>query len=160
MIDSLRTEPSDRDIRSLPPIEPPSRTFPVVTFRWLGEKGRGVVATRDIRQGEVIERAPVILIPVEQAPLIAATVLDDYNYGWGEGGAIALGLGSLYNHSSTPNAVYQRDFPERVLEIIALRDIAEGEEVCVNYNGRPDDSTELVFQAGSYQRLPEPPTTD
>lgn len=100
-------------------------------------KGRGVVAMRSFRAGEMIERVPVIVVPAEDVPLIRQTRLASYYYEWGDDcrqGAIALGSGSLYNHSYTPNARYEFREREECLEFVALRDIALGEEITINYN--------------------------
>lgn len=51
--------------------------------------------------------------------------------------AIAFGFGSLYNHSYQPNARYVKRIAERTLDYVAIRDIQCGEEITVNYNGRP-----------------------
>src|SRR6266571_4803892 len=101
------------------------------------DKGRGVVAARPFRAGETIERPPVIVIPAEEAPLIRDTRLAHYYFEWGDDckqAAIALGYGSLYNHSYTPNARYEFRESEECLEFIALRDIEPGEEITINYN--------------------------
>jgi uncharacterized protein len=60
--------------------------------------------------------------------------------------AVVLGYGSLYNHSYKPNAYY-RDRRNRVKEFIALRDIAAGEEITINYNGSPHDPSDVGFEA-------------
>jgi SET domain-containing protein len=100
-------------------------------------KGRGVVALRTFAAGELIERAPVIALPAEETPRIRETRLAHYYYEWGEDctqAAIALGYGSLYNHSYTPNARYEFREAEECLEFFALRAIEPGEEILVNYN--------------------------
>ena len=101
------------------------------------EKGRGVVAMRPFRAGETIERPPVIVISANEAPLIRDTRLAHYYFEWGDDcrqAAIALGYGSLYNHSYAPNARYEFREDEECLEFIALRDIELGEEITINYN--------------------------
>src|SRR5205814_6466130 len=45
--------------------------------------GRGVFAQRAFACGEVIERAPVIVIPASQLSDLDRTVLYDYYFGWG-----------------------------------------------------------------------------
>ena len=50
--------------------------------------------------------------------------------------ALALGHGSLYNHSFRPNARYD-DVGPQTKEFTAMRDIAPGQEITVNYNGEP-----------------------
>jgi hypothetical protein len=46
--------------------------------------GRGVFAQRAIRAGELIERAPVLVIPRTDLAHVDRTVLYDYYFGWGE----------------------------------------------------------------------------
>lgn len=109
-------------------------------------KGRGVVAARRITAGESIETAPVVVVPVAHRADLERTVLDHYVYDWSEGAlAVALGNGSLYNHSYAPNAMYLKRFDDGALEYVALGDIEAGEEILVNYNGDPKDTTPLWF---------------
>jgi SET domain-containing protein len=120
-----------------------------LVIRHLPGKGRGVVAARLFRAGETIERPPVIVIPRDEVRLIRETHLAHYYYEWGEDddeGAIALGYGSLYNHSYAPNARFEFHEAEHCLEFIATRDIALGEEITINYNNLgPDADKPLKF---------------
>ena len=112
-------------------------------------KGRGVFAGRRFLKGEVIERAPVLIIPAQEWSQFEKTMLYDYCYSWGdqaEDMAFALGFGSLYNHSYHPNAVYKKNLDELMIEFIALRNIEAGEEVTINYNGYPTDESPLWFE--------------
>jgi uncharacterized protein len=69
-------------------------------------KGRGVFARRAIRKGEVFETCPVLVLPTG-AIEDYSTGFGPYVFEWGEGKvALALGFGSLYNHSYRPNARY------------------------------------------------------
>src|SRR5438105_1998650 len=116
-----------------------------------GAKGRGVFACVNFAAGEIIEDGPVIVIPEEQWPHIEPTVLALYIYNFGptaaqEHAAIALGYGSLYNHSFKPNATYIKDWNEQVIRFVALRDIQQGEEITVNYNGSPEDQAPIWFE--------------
>jgi hypothetical protein len=61
------------------------------------------------------------------------------------GDALALGWGSLYNHSFCPNAIYQKDLEGAKIRFVALRFIAPNEEVLVNYNGDPGDQSPVWF---------------
>ena len=114
-------------------------------------KGRGVVAERPFRAGETIERPPVIALPAGDTARIRATRLAGYYYEWGpdcKQAAIALGYGSLYNHSYEPNARFVFHEPEECLEFIALRDIAAGEEITINYNNLEESAANpLQFPA-------------
>lgn len=112
-------------------------------------KGRGVVARRQFSAGEIVETVPVLVLPAEQWEHIEKTVLYNYTYGWGpklEHAGLALGLGSLYNHSFQPNARYVRHLDELTIDFVALRTIEEGEEITVNYNGDPDDTSPMWFE--------------
>ena len=111
-------------------------------------KGRGVITDTPIAKGETIERAPVLFIPAEQWPHIEETVFFHYCYAWGaesQHAAFALGVGSLYNHSYSPAAVYIKHIDANEVEFVALRDIAAGEEVTINYNGDPADCQPMWF---------------
>lgn len=111
-------------------------------------KGRGVVANRAIARGEVVERSPVIVVPPEQCESLEKTILDVYVFLWGadkESLAVALGVGSLFNHSYSPNVVYTRELESGTILFTALADIAAGTELTVNYNGRPDSLEPVWF---------------
>jgi uncharacterized protein len=119
--------------------------------------GMGVFAAKDITEGEIIEICPVLLFPKAQLPAMRMTVLDDYYFDWGSDGewfAIALGYGSLYNHSYTPNAEYGMDFDAKTIDVYCIRDIKPGEEIVFNYNGDAHDTTPVWFEApeGSAER--------
>jgi SET domain-containing protein len=110
-------------------------------------KGRGVVARRNFAAGQTIERSPVIAVSRDDVARIRQTRLAQYYFEWGEDcqqGAIALGCGSLYNHSYTPNARYEFVEAEECLEFIALCDIAAGEEITINYNNLEESAADPV----------------
>jgi SET domain-containing protein len=108
-------------------------------------KGRGVFARRPIEAGEVIETCPVLVLPAGAVEDVPAGI-GGYVFEWGRGQlALALGYGSLYNHSYRPNACYV-DLAGRTKEFTAIRDIAAGEEITVNYNGEPGDETPVGFE--------------
>jgi len=72
--------------------------------------GRGVFAGRRFRTGDVVEECPVLPILEEQIDALDSTDLYGYSFEWEDGVAMALGYGSLYNHSWTPNARYDHDY--------------------------------------------------
>lgn len=111
--------------------------------------GRGVFAGRRFDEGEEIEAAPVIVVPYEAKDHLDWTPLWGYYFEWRDAGAgVALGFGSLYNHSWTPNARYDQDFDDAVVRFSALRVIEPGEEITINYTGEPGGRGELWFDAG------------
>jgi SET domain-containing protein len=100
-------------------------------------KGRGVFAARAFESGETLEICPVIPLSAEDAARLDATHLYNYYFGWApddKGAAIALGYGSLYNHSYTPNASYRKQYTDGTIHFVALAPIAAGEEIFVTYN--------------------------
>ena len=113
-------------------------------------QGLGVFARNLIKEGDVIEEAPLILIPEDELSDLTKTRLLEYYFAWGNKfseAAIGLGFASLYNHSYEPNAKYVKDVENSVLRFIAIKDIKQDEEILVNYNGHPDDKTKLWFEA-------------
>lgn len=126
----------------------PKINLPMLSVRNAGARGRGVFADRRIAAGEELERAPVLVIAPEQSLHLDHGGLHDYYYDWGAGRcAIALGYGSLYNHSYTPNARYEKLIEADVVVFLATRDIEIDEEIVVNYNGDPHDASPLWFEA-------------
>jgi SET domain-containing protein len=107
--------------------------------------GRGIFANRDIKKGEFIEEAPVIVVPEKEWKLMRKSILTNYVFRWDEDKAIALGYGSLYNHSYTPNARYYSNIENHSIDFYAREDIKENEEITVNYNGDPEDQSPLWF---------------
>ncbi len=105
-------------------------------------RGRGVFARRDLAAGELIEVCPVIVLGgQDNQDLIDQTPLYNYYFAWGEHqdlGAVALGCGSLYNHSFHANADHVCDVAGGEIRIYAYRAIRRGEEITINYGGRPD----------------------
>jgi len=109
-------------------------------------KGRGVFARRAIRKGEVFERVPILFLTREEyAKGVDGTILGSYCFAWeGDRVALALGYGSIYNHSYRPNARYD-DIGDRAKEFTALRAIEPGEEITINYNGKPRSRAKVWF---------------
>lgn len=109
-------------------------------------KGRGVFARKGISCGTVIERVPVVTFDVQEIfNPVRRSKLAEYVYKWGDGVvAIALGYGSLYNHSYDPNAAFHSEGPfTQVFK--AIRDIEAGEEITVNYTGNVRENSRLSF---------------
>lgn len=110
--------------------------------------GRGVFSRVPIRKGALIEQCPVIALhDAKERARLRRTGLVNYYFLWGEERnlpALCLGWGSVYNHSFSPNARYEKVMEENRMDFYALRDIAPDEEITVNYNGTPDDTTPLL----------------
>jgi SET domain-containing protein len=102
-------------------------------------KGRGVVTTRPIRRGKLVEASPVI--PMKKRDrLDRSTVLSHYPFQWEKPPyvqAFPLGFAGLLNHSATPNCKIEADLEGEVLCIYTLRNVAAGEELTWNYGIDP-----------------------
>lgn len=102
-------------------------------------KGRGVIATRSIKRGKLVEKAPIIKMK-KRDRLTRETVLSHYPFEWPQAPyvqAFPLGFAGLLNHSAAPNCKIERDMKGETLDIYTLRDIAPGEELTWNYGIDP-----------------------
>lgn len=121
-------------------IESPQKVF--VSESKIKDAGKGVFAKDEITSGEIIEKCPVIEVSLKDPANNDDGKLVDYFFYFGEGLAIALGFGSLYNHSYEPNATYKVNLENKTIDFIAIKDINSGEEVTVNYNfGNPTNTS-------------------
>lgn len=116
--------------------------------------GRGVFAEAALKKGEVIELCPIILLQGKDIPHIKKTELYNYYFVWHSPKkvatkiGIALGFGSLYNHSYTPSATYVKKLKENIVAFVAIKNIAKGEEIMVNYNySNPNDQTQIWIKS-------------
>lgn len=110
-------------------------------------RGRGVFARADIPAGTVVETVPVLVLPT--ADLFGpekTSLLGHYVFWWNDTSvALALGYGSLYNHSFDPNLACA-DIAPQTKRFTAIRDIAKNEELTFNYGGSPDASEAVGFE--------------
>ena len=127
-------------------------------------KGRGVFACRRFQANEIVEIAPVVVIPHPIAttrtamPLKApgsttfqpnpsvkveikfAREFSVLLFAWDrlakvpDTSALALGYGSLYNSANPANVRFEADPAELVLRFIAAREIQPDEELTINYS--------------------------
>ena len=114
-----------------------------------GAKGRGVFSTCMIKKGQIIEICPVIILKNKDRKFVDKTGLYSYYFWWGSSKkqtAIALGYGSLYNHSYSPNAVYSKNQKQGIIFFKALRDVIKNEEITINYNLDLNDESPLWFK--------------
>lgn len=114
------------------------------------DAGRGVFARCDIKKDELIEKCPVIEVPKYDVSNVRESILVTYFFYFGKNKqrlAIALGFGSIYNHSYKPNATYKIRHKEKTIDFIALKNIKKDDEITVNYNyGNSKDKSPLWFE--------------
>ncbi|MCX6726491.1 MAG: SET domain-containing protein [Candidatus Shapirobacteria bacterium] len=128
-----------------------------IEIRRTPHNGRGVFALKDFTPGEIIENCPIINVTPVERKYCEKTILNYYIYPWRStrSGSIVLGYGSIYNHSFDPNADWKQNFKTYSMVYKAIKPIKKGEEITVNYNGEPDDTTPidwLVWEEADYSR--------
>lgn len=100
-------------------------------------KGRGVFAHRGYRENDVVEVSPVVVTlgrMQDLPPSIAVRAFDWADVESEPSTAFALGHGSLFNHSDSANMRYESQYDKNQITFTAVRDIAVGEELTINYN--------------------------
>lgn len=100
--------------------------------------GRGVFAKRLIKKGTIIEVCPIILLPDLDNKNELEDQLERFQFNWVNGlKCIALGFGSIYNHSEHPNAIFLPNFEEKTITFVALKDIEAEDEILTDYGYVP-----------------------
>lgn len=108
--------------------------------------GRGVFATEDIKKGEVIEVAPVLILQFEDFIETKWNLLFEYYFWLDDCVVLAMGYGSMYNHRIPPNAKYKINLKKRTITFTALEDIPKDSEVLFNYKGESNSKHPLWFE--------------
>lgn len=112
--------------------------------------GNGVFTSAFIRKNTVVEVSPVIVMSHEERQLLDKTLLHDYIFEWGNRSkkcCMATGYVPLYNHSYNSNCEYEMEFDKDIISVIAVKDIAAGEELFINYNGTYNNAKPVWFDA-------------
>lgn len=100
---------------------------------------RGLVATEKISKDQVVESCPAIIF-TKNPKIIEQTIFDHYVFDWDETHeALALGYGSLYNHSKQPNVKFELDMINKLVVFVAISNIEIGEELLINYDSTADE---------------------
>lgn len=112
-------------------------------------KGRGVACIQTIEKHSIIEVCPAIICDSESTALLHRSHLHDYYFIWDaeeKTSAIALGYGSLYNHSNEPNADFEVDYDSQSIIITALSQIESMQEITLDYNSGKSSEHSLWFK--------------
>jgi len=113
-------------------------------------RGRGVYTREAIPADTVIEVSPVLVMNGEERRILDLTLLHDYIFEWGEQRdccCVGLGYISLYNHRSPSNCEYFMEYEDEIMFVKTVRDIREGEELTINYNGSSANTDPVWFEA-------------
>ena len=109
-------------------------------------KGRAVYATRLFARGDTIEIAHVLIVGNQPWADRAKYPYQEWAYEFFGKCAIALGCGSLYNHSYKPNASWSCRKRSQTIRFYALKDIWCNEEILINYSGAAPGEDDLDFK--------------
>ncbi|KAJ6508910.1 hypothetical protein C8R45DRAFT_1208497 [Mycena sanguinolenta] len=101
-------------------------------------KGRGVFAAHAIAKQTTVESSPVLVFGQEEYEQYGRfTIVDHYTFNWKNGSqALALGLGSLFNHSNFPNLSFIIDSSNHLIHYTTTRHIEPDEELCIYYGSK------------------------
>lgn len=110
------------------------------------KSGKGVFAGENIKKGELIEVAPILVLNFEDFIDTKWNKLLEYYFWMDDYVALALGFGSLYNHSKDPNAGYNLDRKKENITFTAIKDIKKDSEILFNYKGSSSEKAPLWFE--------------
>lgn len=110
--------------------------------------GKGVFASKNIKKGEIIEIAPILVLESSDFVDTKWNLLFEYYFWMDDFVVLALGYGSLYNHSKDPNCKYEIKRKEEIIIFTAIKDISKDEEILFNYKGSSSKKAPLWFERG------------
>ena len=111
--------------------------------------GKGVFAGKNFKKNEIIEIAPILILEFTDFVDTKWNLLFEYYFWMDDFVALALGFGSLYNHSKDPNCEYKLNRKEQTITFTSTKDILKDEEIFFNYKGVSSSKTPLWFEKGS-----------
>lgn len=115
--------------------------------------GRGLYATRNFKKGEIIETSPILLIEKTDIGSIETTVLNTYVFEWTKNAsALALGHGSLFNHSPKSNVAYMNSFRTKEIFFITTKNIKKGQQLFIDYGYDPLHGIKITEQNRAHRR--------
>lgn len=110
-----------------------------IAVRLLPGKGRGVLATRAVAEGEPLCADACVTLTAEDCRRLEETSFHGHYFAHPETegeGCVVLGPTSLVNHSPDPNCRLEwADTPHAgwIVRLLARRALAEGEELTIDY---------------------------
>lgn len=108
--------------------------------------GKGVFASEYIKKGEIIEVAPILILEFTDFIDTKWNLLFEYYFWMDDFVVLALGYGSMYNHSINPNIKYRISKKEKTITFTAFKSIKKDEELLFNYKKSSDPKTPLWFE--------------
>lgn len=116
---------------------------PIYSVQLIEGMGRGVVAERDIKLGEVITNCELLVLSAEDTIKVNETDLKWYTFTYNKEtnqDCLVMGDGEIFNHDDDANTLYGLiDWNGRkLMRFQAARDIKKGEQLFINYNSDVD----------------------
>ena len=108
--------------------------------------GRGVFASEIIKKGEIIEIAPILILEFSDFVDTKWNLLFEYYFWLDDFVVLALGYGSLYNHSKNPNCKYEISKKKGLIKIISTKNIIKDEEILFDYSKSSSSKAPLWFE--------------
>jgi SET domain-containing protein len=111
---------------------------PKLELRMSKLHGVGVFAKKAIKENEILEEDPFILLKGDWHRI--PRLLQEYIFGWTKDmddakskAAVVFGSGAIYNSSPNPNADWQTNVKKNRFIYYAYKDIKAGEEIFIDY---------------------------
>jgi len=116
--------------------------------------GRGVIAERDIKLGEIITNCELLVLNRKDTCKVNETCLEYYTFVYNKEeclDCLVLGDGEIFNHDDNANTLYGLiDFDGRkLMRFQAARDIKKGEQLFINYAADTQVNVEDYLNNGS-----------
>lgn len=100
--------------------------------------GRGIFASEDIKKGQAVEVSPLLVFKSKKdLKRLMKTDLCRYLYDFKGKQALALGIGSLFNHSSSANVDWKVLHKEEKILFWASENIKKGQQLFIDYGYDP-----------------------
>jgi hypothetical protein len=103
----------------------------MLVAREIDDRGKGVFTIDPILEGREIIRGYVTLF---ERKWFDDNPIGNYPMAWDDTfHALVWSALTLVNHSNSPNAKVEREEKDKLIRLVALRDIAAGEEITYDY---------------------------
>lgn len=138
------------------PTETPTLHTSPVKILSTPDKGRGIYASQDLKPGTLIDISPVLLLndaeyygggKEGEGKGVEGSCLRGYVFTWRgkeKGFALALGMGSLFNHSIVPNVSFELNRSAYTIQYKTFKSVKEGEELCIFYGHKTRFENETI----------------
>jgi SET domain-containing protein len=111
---------------------------PIYSVQMIDGMGRGIIAEKDIKRGEVITNCELLVLSPDDTIKVNETDLKWYTFTFNaetRQDCLVMGDGEIFNHDDDANTLYGLiDFNGRkLMRFQACRDIKRGEQLFIDY---------------------------